>query len=398
MEEANRELTRRVHDLLGIYDVLLAINSSREVDAIFDLIAQSLVAMVGADSCMTFLCDAGTHKLGRQLGLGILQETTADSEIQESQLSAHVIRSKSPVEVEDTGSEDNLDCEILIRRGLRAFMALPLRTREKTIGLLIVGFAQPHTFDERERGIIKLIAEQSALAIENFGLMENVERQGKELRLAWDQMVQYAHDLRHEYDAERQRSAQLHKAYLSAIKVLAAAVEARDPYTGGHIERVTTYCVAIARELGWDDKRIAQVEMGAALHDIGKIGVEDAILRKPSKLTMDEYRQMKAHPEIAARMLEGIDFLEPVIPYVLYHQERYDGMGYPYGLSGEEIPIEGRLVAVADGFDAMTSDRPYRASMSPEEAIAELRRCAGNQFDPQIVDAFTRAWAAAKSS
>jgi HD-GYP domain-containing protein (c-di-GMP phosphodiesterase class II) len=171
---------------------------------------------------------------------------------------------------------------------------------------------------------------------------------------------------------------------------LANAVEARDPYTAGHSERVTRIAIQIAKEMGWSREQLQGLEIGALLHDIGKIGVGDAILRKPSRLTEDEYREMRQHPILGARVIESISALRPVLPYVLYHQEHYDGRGYPFGLNGKEIPIEGRLLAVVDSLDAMTSDRPYHKAMTMEGALEEISRHRGTQFDPVVVDALMR--------
>jgi HD-GYP domain-containing protein (c-di-GMP phosphodiesterase class II) len=132
--------------------------------------------------------------------------------------------------------------------------------------------------------------------------------------------------------------------------------------------------------------------MGGILHDVGKIAVPDQILNKPGPLTKDEFAVMKKHPETGKRMLEGIEFLRPALPYVLYHHEQYDGSGYPYGLKGEEIPFEGRLLAVADTFDAIISDRPYRKGASFEKALDELVKFSGRQFDPAVVNAFVSVW------
>lgn len=188
------------------------------------------------------------------------------------------------------------------------------------------------------------------------------------------------------------KSEDLRKAYLDILTVVSNFIEARDTYTIGHTRRVTRYAQEIAAELGWAGDRIEEIEMGGVLHDIGKIGIPDSILKKPGPLTPDEYRVMKRHPEIGARMLEGIESLGAVIPYVLSHQERYDGNGYPEGLCGEAIPEQGRLLAIADAFDAITSSRIYRPPKSPKFACEEIRRNAGSQFDPRFVGAFFRAW------
>jgi putative two-component system response regulator len=219
-------------------------------------------------------------------------------------------------------------------------------------------------------------------------LASDLREKVKALEMSQAQLLQYAKDLKQSFDREQERSRQLHQAYLDTVKVLAVAVEARDPYTGDHIDRVTRLAVAVAQELGLNGDKLEEVEMGTILHDVGKIGVEDAILRKPTGLAPEEWQAMQAHPQIGARLLSEVDFLKPYVPYVLYHHERYDGKGYPHHLAGEQIPLEGRIVAVADAFDAMTSDRPYRPAMSVETAIQELQRGAGTHFDPTVVAAF----------
>ncbi len=194
----------------------------------------------------------------------------------------------------------------------------------------------------------------------------------------------------------RVEQAHTRAALTAAIKVLAAAIEARDPYTGGHVARVAAYAVATARELGWDPHRLVTLEFAATLHDLGKIGVEDRILRKPGPLDPAEREQMRQHTRVGARILENVpyleeeNFLEMARSCALYHQERYDGLGYPQGLRGSAIPQEARIVAVADTFDAMTTDRPYREALSREAAIGEIEREAGTQFDPEVVAAFLR--------
>jgi len=190
----------------------------------------------------------------------------------------------------------------------------------------------------------------------------------------------------------QRKNEQLRQAYLDTVTAVANAIEARDPYTRGHTGRVTALARAIAHQMGWSEEQLSSLEIGALLHDVGKIGVADAILRKPGPLSAAEYAEIKMHPEVGRRMLQGIAYLESAIPGVLYHHERYDGQGYPAQLSGPEIPLAGRIMAVADAFDAMTSDRPYRRAMSPQAALAELERGAGTQFDPEVVAAFIRAW------
>ncbi len=184
----------------------------------------------------------------------------------------------------------------------------------------------------------------------------------------------------------------LENAHFEAMKALAQAIEAKDHYTGGHCDRMVKYSVAIASEMGLSQLEKKFLRYAAALHDIGKIGIPESILNKPGKLTPEEYEVMKAHPVKGAAIIRGVSFLAPVVPVIYHHQECYDGRGYPGGLTGEEIPLGSRIVAVLDTFDAMTSDRPYRKALPLERAFEELRRYSNRQFDPFIVDLFLRLW------
>jgi HD-GYP domain-containing protein (c-di-GMP phosphodiesterase class II) len=177
-----------------------------------------------------------------------------------------------------------------------------------------------------------------------------------------------------------------------ALMDLARAIEARDPYSSGHAARVTAIAEVIAARLGWDEEQIHVLRMGAALHDIGKLAVPDTVLRKPGPLSEAELDHVRAHPREGARMVGLVRKLRAAAPCVLHHHERWDGHGYPTGSAGEDIPIEARVLAVADAYDAMTSDRPYRRALTPERAISELERCAGTQFDPDVVGVFAEAW------
>lgn len=186
--------------------------------------------------------------------------------------------------------------------------------------------------------------------------------------------------------------AQLKEAYKASLMALANAIEARDYHTRDHVERVNSYCQAMAEELGWSLARKSSLEFGAILHDIGKIAVRESVLRKTGPLGREEWEEMREHPIVGARMIEGIPYLAPAIPIVLYHHERWDGSGYPEGMFGEEIPEEARLLAVADTFDAMTSDRPYRKALPISLAYETIISEGDKLFDPMMVDAFVDCW------
>ena len=181
---------------------------------------------------------------------------------------------------------------------------------------------------------------------------------------------------------------ELEKAYLEIVETLRYAVEAKDTYTRGHSDRVSAYSVLIGEKLGLPEDQIKTLKIGGLFHDIGKIGIPDSILLKESKLTDDEYSQIKNHPSIGAHILSSVSYFKDMIPIVKHHHEKYDGNGYPSKLKGEDIPYLARIAAVADSFDAMTSRRSYRDSMDLSIVIAEIERCRGTQFDPEIADAF----------
>ena len=179
---------------------------------------------------------------------------------------------------------------------------------------------------------------------------------------------------------------------MTALLALSEAIEARDPYTRGHSARVARMAHAVGVRLGCDETRLALVRLGGALHDVGKLVVSEAVLNKPGPLTAEELAEVREHPEAGARMVALDRSLLPALPGVLYHHERWDGLGYPTGRAGSEIPLEARILSVADCFDAMTSDRPYRAALPHEQAIAEVDLCRGTQFDPDVALVFLEAW------
>ena len=183
-------------------------------------------------------------------------------------------------------------------------------------------------------------------------------------------------------------------AHLQTVIMLANVIEMRDPYTAGHVDRVRRLALNLARALNWNSDAMALLEFGAILHDIGKIIVPTHVLKKTGPLDEREWEIMRKHPEAGARMLEGVDHLRSAIPYVLCHHEWWDGSGYPNGLSAEHIPPEGRLLAIVDAFDAMTTNRPYHESMAAGEAFEEIKRMAGVYFDPKMAEKFIESFQA----
>jgi response regulator RpfG family c-di-GMP phosphodiesterase len=218
-----------------------------------------------------------------------------------------------------------------------------------------------------------------------------------ELLIAADRAIERRQLLieRREYQALLERRVEeatrnLEHAYTQTLEALGAALDSRDVGTESHSRRVHGYSLALAREHGVAGPQLPDLAHGVLLHDIGKIGIPDAILLKPGSLTPDEWKVMRTHPEIGKRLIEKIPFLHGAIPVVWCHHEKWDGNGYPRRLKGEEIPLNARIFSVVDAFDAMTFDRPYSKAIPFDAAIAEIKRCAGVQFDPRVVESFLR--------
>jgi GAF domain-containing protein len=242
-----------------------------------------------------------------------------------------------------------------------SLMCTPLRVFDKTIGVINVSTATPHTYTAEELKLLSSVASQAAAVIENARL----------------------------YD-------QLQETFFSTVHVLAETIEMRDHYTGGHTRRVQIYTEAIGQEFGLPEDECDILKLASSLHDIGKIGIDDHILRKPGRLSDAEFAEIKRHSEYGAEILAHVKGLRHVVPIVRHHHERYDGQGYPDGLRGEEIPLLARIITVADAFDAMIIDRPYRGALPLQQALEELDGNRNTQFDSQVVEAFFQAFHAEK--
>lgn len=236
----------------------------------------------------------------------------------------------------------------------RSILAVPLIRKGKVIGVAeVINKKGGMEFTDEDMVLFEAIAEQAAVAMENAKLY-----------------------------------SQLENLFISSIRAIVNAIEEKDEYTKGHTERVTEYSLLIGKKLGLSNDELKNLELCALLHDVGKIGIPDSILRKPGKLTKEEYLVIQSHPVRGVRILEPIENITPILPGIKHHHERYDGRGYPDGLDGLNIPLYARIIAVADAFDAMTSDRPYRKGLSIEIAKKEIEENKGTQFDPKCADVF----------
>ena len=236
---------------------------------------------------------------------------------------------------------------------ISSLMCAPLKAKDTVVGIIKLGNDQPVTYTAEDLKLFSTLASLAAVAIENASLYE-----------------------------------QLKEAFYMTIYTLAETIEKRDPYTANHTKRVMEYSLAIGKTLELPEEDMLRLQLGAVLHDIGKIGIRDNVLLKESALTDEEYEQIKMHPVYGEEIISRISQLKSAIPGIKQHHEKFDGRGHPDGLKGDEIDITARIIAVADTFDAMTTTRPYRQGLSLDVAFEELKKFSGTQFDPVIVDAF----------
>ncbi len=261
----------------------------------------------------------------------------------------------------------------LAEAGIHSMAVAPMSVGGKLMGLLVAGAEAPDRFGEPDLRFLSLAADQAALAFDRTDLLSATRRQ--------------VHDLAALHQRTAEQTRQLSETYGATLAVLGDALELRDEDTMGHTERVVSLAVSLGRQLGLSAEELMHLEWGAYVHDLGKIGVPDAVLRKPGPLSPEEWTLMQRHPEQGYNLLQRLFFLSRSLDVVRFHHERFDGKGYPLGLQGDEIPLLARIFAVADAYDAMTNDRPYRRAMSNDEALAEILRNNGSQFDPHVVEA-----------
>ncbi|MBN1177043.1 MAG: HD domain-containing protein [Dehalococcoidales bacterium] len=272
-------------------------------------------------------------------------------------IAGQVARTGEPLIVNDVTRSENFHKMIDDYTGFstRSLVCAPLAVHRKILGVVeVLNKLDGSQFEDQDLDAVISVANTAAMAIENTKLHQTVL-----------------------------------DAYKGTIKTLAAAIDAKDPYTRGHSQRVMEYALIAGANLSLSSEEMETLEYASILHDVGKISVDSVILNKPGSLTEAEWEIIQEHPTIGANLLRGISFLEKAADLVLYHHERYDGEGYPTGLKGDALPLGARIIAVADAFDTMTTDRAYRGAMTVDEALKELNECSGKQFCPVAVKAFS---------
>lgn len=336
------------------------INSSLDPVEVRRMAVELIPRCVGADAASLLLLDPATGELYFDVASGEQQEMLKQIRLKPGEgIAGWVARKGGAIIVDEVTDDRRFAAKIDQMTGYqtRTMIVASVATKEKLWGVLEVLNKHDGSFTDDDLEIVQALANQVAIAIENAVIHE-----------------------------------EMRQVFLGVTMALADALEQRDSYTGGHTRRVHEYAVSIGCRIGLDAEALDNLRLAAIMRDIGKVGVSDQVLRKPFRLDEQEFQEMCRHPEMGKNIIAHLPALAQVIPGVLYHHEQYDGSGYPYQLKGEQIPLHARIIAVADAFDAMTSDRPYRKALSFEAAFAELKRCAGQQFDPQLVALFETAW------
>ncbi len=352
LEDKVREKTT---ELTLLFEIGRELTSSLQLEEVLRIIVERTADVLDVERCSLLLLDESKNELFIAAAKGLPHEIIVNTRIKMGEeISGWVLENKISLLVEDIEEDARFAKRNEERYFTHSFISVPLLFKGRKIGVINVNNKRSHEiFTKEDLRLVEGIADQASIAVENARLYSN-----------------------------------LRGVYLQIIAALTSIIEVKDHYTKGHSERVTTYAVELAKKMGFSSSQIEVIRLACQLHDLGKIGVHENILTKPGKLSKEEWEEIKLHPLKGAEILKPLTFLNDVIRLIEQHHERFDGKGYPYGNKGDSIDLRARIMAVADSFDAMTTNRSYAKALSIEEAIEELQRCKGTQFDPDVVDAF----------
>jgi response regulator RpfG family c-di-GMP phosphodiesterase len=359
----------RLREALTIYRVSEAIATAPTLEHILDTIVDAVIKETGADVASLHLRDVHSGKFGERI------KHASDRNGQRAVPTPHFAMlleqfgAGQPI-IAHGSAAGRFFTESSVDAQLHSYVAVPMQIGGTMVGMVnLYSFTAGKKFDEGHRKMLAVLASRAASAIDNARLY---------------------HDLRQSNDELRKANLSLEDMFAQTVAGFAQALEESDMYTRGHSERVAVYSEIIARGLSLSDNAVRDIVQAGVMHDVGKIGVRYDMLNKPGKLTPEEVAVFRQHPEKGKRILEPVPCLHGLIDGCYCHHEWWDGGGYPRGLAGDAIPLVGRVVAIADAYDAMTSDRAYRRALPHEVAIGEIERCAGRQFDPELSDAFIK--------
>jgi len=346
-----RELKKSKDQLSVLYQVSRTISSTLKINDILQTILDFSIKISGAGRGSIMLLDKEKRTFFIKIPYDKSEKNIDKITFAENKNTiGWVVKNKKFLYIEDLENDKHFSKIEIIHRRIKQLLIIPIIVEDKVIGVInLENTSVGHdTID-----LLRSFSEGAAVAVNNARLYQKIQ-----------------------------------DSYFEIVKALAQAIEAKDPYTHGHSERVMEYAVQIAQKLGLPEEEIESLRYAAMLHDIGKIGVRGIILNNPDGLTGEEYDEIKKHPLVGEDIIKPIELLQPIRPLIRHHHEWYNGKGYPGGLSGENIPLGARILAVVDAYDAMKSDRPYRKALTEETVIQELKRGSGSQFDSQVVEVF----------
>lgn len=337
------------------------INSSLDTSLVRQHAIEASIRLLNADAGSLLLVDPDSGELFFEVATGEQGDKLKEMRLKIGEGIAGWVVQNGEAVIVDNAHEDSRFCQtadIVSEYQTMSLLSVPVRVGSRIVGVLQAVNKQAGPFTTEDRDLLMSLAYQVGPAIENSRMYE-----------------------------------MMRDTFYGVSMALAEALEKRDYYTGGHTNRVSSYCMAIAGQLGLGEKDTETLWLSSILHDVGKIGVLDSVLQKPGRLNDKEFEIMSMHSQYGSEILSHIKGLREIVPGVRAHHEQFNGSGYPDGLKEDEIPLLAKIISVADAFDAMTSDRPYRKALSRREAFAELQLHKGKQFDPDIVDAFVAAYA-----
>ncbi|MFZ3078438.1 MAG: HD domain-containing phosphohydrolase, partial [Bellilinea sp.] len=362
---ANEETVRHLQNIQALHKIDQAIAGSLDLNLTLNVVLEQVKTQLNVDAAAVLLLDPHTQKLEFTVGLGFRGKTIERSRLQLGEgLGGRAALERRTVSVTNLLENNTplIRAPFFAEEGLVTYFGTPLIAKGQVNGVLEVFHHSPFAPDENWLELFKILAEQTAIAVDNASLFTELKRS----------------------------NARLFAAYDSTIEGWSHALDLRDKETEGHTQRVTEMTLKLARAAGITEAELVHVRRGALLHDIGKMGVPDHILLKPDKLTDEEWVAMRKHPTFAFELLSPIAYLRPALDIPYCHHEKWDGSGYPRGLKGEQIPLVARLFAIIDVWDALLSDRPYRQGWPKEKVIEQIKSLSGTHFDPKVVELFLK--------
>lgn len=353
-DRMGKKVKEKIEEISMLFTMSRSITSSVNSALLLSTILEKTRLLMKAKFCTLNLIDKSRSRLqlAAESGLGAVEDD--DFRAFEGELAKKVVKNGMPLILNEISAYTKKIPAFLKKKKVHSVVFVPLFSNRRHSGVLAAYMQDVRFFEKAEIEIFGMVASLCSMAVDNAAMIDKVR-----------------------------------KDYFNSIKTLAGIIDANDTYTRGHCDKVMKYSIEICKRLNLDQRHVNSVKTASMLHDIGKIGVDLSVIRKEGKLSDADWAKIRKHPEIGARIVRQIGFLNDIVPIIKHHHAKFSGGGYPDPEKrGEKIPIGARIIAVADAYDAMTSDRPYRKAMSREEAVAELKRCSGTQFDPKVVNAF----------